>query len=131
MVGFTNINEYERRRADEIKLKISTYLKKIDSPNSVFIKPTPGSPRMFDPNGILVISEGDFIYTFYQTTDKWGTLKVEDGVRINNTPYTRIILGEPQEIGDTLVKGDGWTIELSEDWTIKKGPDGHFRPSVK
>lgn len=128
---YKEIEAFEKKRKIDRDQKVKKYLSLFSQKDSVRIVPTPGSPSMFDPRKILALSEKDFIYVYYETSDKWGTLKVDDGARIEiSKDKSTISLGPLEKIDKKSANGVGWSIELNENWTLRKNSQGFYEPTT-
>lgn len=76
----------------------------------------------FDPRNIIPIDDIGTVYPTLRVTDNWGILTVENGALLSAN-WSNVIVSEPTSISDNLVKGDGWTLELNENWVVEQiGP---------
>jgi len=56
----------------------------------------------------------------YRTSSVWGTLEATKGILINDDG-TRRVPG-PVRIEATTLTGDGWTVTVAQEWTVRSGP---------
>lgn len=73
----------------------------------------------FDPRNIVPIKNIGTVYPTIRVTDNWGILTVEKGALLS-ADWENIIVSEPKEINDSIIKGDGWKLELKENWKVEK-----------
>jgi len=71
----------------------------------------------FDPRNITPLENSGTVYPNIRVTDNFGILTVENGALLSSD-WSYIIVSVPTEIGDTIVKGEGWRLELSEGWEV-------------
>jgi hypothetical protein len=71
-------------------------------------------------NGMTPIPGAGTIYPTYRTTTDWGSL-VADHVLLSADGASLRLPAPSSTEGGTL-RGDGWTIELTEGWTVRPAP---------
>jgi hypothetical protein len=78
----------------------------------------------FDPNRIVALAGMGSVYQGARVTDAWGVLESDDGellmLRDANGLITGVVAAFPVVNGQ-IVKGKGWTLTLSDDWTTSAG----------
>ena len=73
----------------------------------------------FDPRNIMPIEDIGTVYPNIRVTDLWGVLTVENGALMS--PFWDIItITVPVSVESKNITGDGWTLELKEDYVIEK-----------
>lgn len=72
----------------------------------------------FDPNALVPLDGLGTIYPTIRATDVWGILTVSQGALLD-PHWTGIRISAPLDSRARPLKGDGWTLELNEGWTIK------------
>jgi hypothetical protein len=60
------------------------------------------------------------VYPDIRIVDAWGILTVTKGALIKSD-FSRIYVSVPNNLSASPIQGDGWTLELNADWTIKNG----------
>ena len=73
----------------------------------------------FDPINIVPIENIGTVYPTLRVTDNWGILTVENGSLLS-ADWKNVKVSEPIEINDKTIKGDGWILELNENWKVEK-----------
>ncbi len=119
-----NDYDYQNIVAKE-KVRENERLAKIDSYKTKFLKePTlklmfENMNISFDPRNIMPLENIGTVYPNIRVTDNFGILTVEDGALLSSD-WSNIIVSEPTEISESIVKGKGWTLELKKDWKVEK-----------
>ncbi len=117
---FQEINTFELKREKNIVAKISKYKAQVAQPKGLRIEQNPGAMQMFDPRGILIIGEFDYIYTVFETTDSWGTLRVSDGVRVKLVDGKKVLFLSPPTVNNGQnIQGEEWKVELNAGWSTQ------------
>ena len=73
----------------------------------------------FNPSNIMPLKDIGTVYPNLRITDNWGILTVENGALLSNN-WDKVTVSEPTEISDKVIKGDGWKLELNNDWELIK-----------
>ena len=112
------IVEQENAREKERLVKVEQYK------NKYIEKPTlrllfENMNISFDPRNIMPLEDYGTVYPNIRVTDNWGILTVENGALLSKD-WSSVIVSEPTEINENLVKGDGWTLELKQEWRVEK-----------
>ena len=85
----------------------------------------------FDPGNIMPIEDKGTVYPDIRVTDKWGILTVEKGALMSPN-WDKISITVPIKTENKKIIGDGWTLELTEGYTITKDEkSGNFRLTKK
>ena len=116
--NYKMIVEQENAREKERLVKVEQYK------NKYIEKPTlrllfENMNISFDPRNIMPLEDYGTVYPNIRVTDNWGILTVNNGALLS-TDWSNIIVSEPTEINENLVKGDGWTLELKQEWRVEK-----------
>ena len=78
-----------------------------------------GRNASFITNGVTPIPGAGTVYPTYRVSGEWGSLEADQVlVSIDETTLT---LPAPGHLEGTMLRGDGWTVELSEGWTVRPG----------
>ena len=121
--GYLNIVENEKTREEK-------RLAKIEGFKRIFLKePTlklnfENMNISFDPRNIIPLENFGTVYPTMRITDNWGILTVNNGALLDSN-WGNVIVSTPTEIGNEIVKGNGWTLELKENWIVEK-TEGKF-----
>ncbi len=112
------IIQEETEREEKNKKLIAEYkLKFIEQPHFEirFVKMSVS----FDPRNIMPIEDKGTIYPNIRVTDVWGILTVENGALMSQN-WDKISITNPVKTEDKKIIGDGWTLELTDAYTIEK-----------
>jgi hypothetical protein len=101
------------------------YLAKFVEKNPLII-PLKNMQISFDPGKISVLKDYGKVYKFLILKDYFGELNAKKGALLS-PDYQKVIVSEPQSVTDTLVIGDGYTINLDKEFVIVKSIDGTFK----
>lgn len=112
------IIEEETQREEKNKELIASYrLKFIEQPHFEI-----GFQKMnvsFDPRNIIPIKDQGTIYPNMRITDVWGILTVQNGA-LMKSDWSGISITNPTRMEGNHISGDGWTLELTADYTVEK-----------
>lgn len=112
------IIEEETAREEKTKKLIAEYtLKFIDQPH--FEIRFEKMNVSFDPRNMVPIEDKGTVYPNIRVTDKWGILTVENGALMSPN-WDKISISNPTQTTDKKISGDGWTLELSNGYTVEK-----------
>jgi len=115
--GKTIVQE-ETAREEEKERKIAEYKQKfIGLPHFelMFEKMS----IQFDPRNIMPLENLGMYFPNIRITDSWGILTVENGALIDAN-WVKISITNPTKTEDKIIIGEGWTLELSDDYIIEK-----------
>lgn len=111
------IFEEETTRDIENKRVVKAYKEKfVESPH--FEIKFESMNYSFDPRTIIPIGQYGTYYPTTRITDNWGILTVEKGGLIS-ADWGKISLSIPISIDKNLIKGDGWMLELHDQYTVE------------
>ena len=116
--GFNTISAFEIQRDNKRKKFIAESEKKYIKDTTLAIRLENMSFR-FNPRNIVPSKNLGTIYPNMRITDNWGTLTVEKGALLGKNWHI-VIVSKPTEITDTIIKGDGWKLELNKSWKLIK-----------
>lgn len=121
----SKIIEEEAKREEKIKTLIAEYRSKfIDQPH--FEIKFEKMNVSFDPRNIMPIEDKGTVYPIIRVTDKWGILTVENGALMSSN-WDRISISLPAKTEGKKISGDGWILELADEYMIKKDDsNGNF-----
>lgn len=84
---------------------------------------TDNASYAFDPNNVESLDNLGTVYPTLRVKDVWGILEVTAGaLMISEGPkVSKVQLPAPADPSKRKVRGEGWTLELSEGWTLVPG----------
>jgi hypothetical protein len=88
----------------------------VDGP--VMILPLIKMNLQYDPRGMVSMDSLGTVYLTIKISDAWGILDVSSGGALMATTWTSLRVPAPTDTTAQQVKGDGWTLQLSEEWHI-------------
>jgi hypothetical protein len=116
--GGPEIRERETRREVEYKARLAELRRRfVDGP--VLILPR-GRGASFASAGITPIAGEGTVYMTYRTTSDWGTFEASSV--LVDMDRGRLIVPAPASVEGKNLKGDGWTLAISDGWVIRPGP---------
>lgn len=78
----------------------------------------------FDPNNVIGIDASNTVYPTLRLVDTWGILTVTNGAWLERAPTGELIRARvpaPQDLAARPVKGEGWSLELTNGWEVVPG----------
>ncbi len=86
------------------------------------------SMRMsFDPGNLVPLEGLGTVYPNLRVVDVWGVLTVARGGALMNKTYSAVNVPAPSDFAARPVRGEGWTLELDDGWTLAPGArEGDF-----
>ncbi|MCL1674823.1 hypothetical protein ACV0BM_016890 [Elizabethkingia meningoseptica] len=118
-----SIIKEEQIREEKIKIRIAEYKAKLIEQPHLEIRFEKMNVS-FDPRNILPIEDKGTVYPNIRVTDNWGILEVKNGALMYPN-WDRMSISIPSKINDQLVEGDGWTLQLNSNYTVKKDEKGN------
>jgi len=115
---FKKIQREERLREEE-RLKVIAKYKELFLQRPTLKLVFENMRISFDPRNIVPIEDIGTVYPTLRLTDNWGILTVENGALLS-ADWQNVIVTEPKEIGDSIITGEGWKLELNENWSVEK-----------
>ncbi|GAA4517250.1 hypothetical protein [Sphingobacterium thermophilum] len=79
----------------------------------------------FDPRNLIPLEEMGTIYPTLRLTDNWGILKVNKGALISIN-WDKITLSRPTKIARQTIEGDGWLLQLNENYSFELDEKNHI-----
>ena len=123
------IIQEETKREEKTKKLIAEYkLKFIEQPH--FEIQFEKMNVSFDPRNIIPIEDKGTIYPNIRVTDLWGILTVENGA-LMSPKWDKISITNPIKTEDKMIIGDGWILQLTDGYTIKKDETGNSKLTKK
>ncbi len=116
--GGEELAAVERRREAELAARIAELRRRfVDGP---VLRLPRGNSASFSTDGMTPIPGAGVIFPTYRTTTDWGSLAAAqvlvaaDGVSLR--------LPAPARTEGSTLRGEGWTVELRQGWTVRAGP---------
>ncbi|MET0646957.1 MAG: hypothetical protein ABW208_10080 [Pyrinomonadaceae bacterium] len=75
----------------------------------------------FDPGNLAPLEGLGTVYPNIRVVDVWGVLNVARGGALMNKTYSVVVVPAPPDASARPVRGDGWTLELNDGWTLAPG----------
>ncbi len=120
--NYQGINNFETEREEKQKELFSKLEAKFQI-NPILTIPIVSMNISFSPGDLIPFKDIGTVYKNIRITDKWGSLTAEDA--LVGKMWKKVVVSEPTEITDTIIKGNGWKLELNEDWKLVKISDNY------
>lgn len=78
----------------------------------------------YDPNNVVGIDSSNTVYPTMRLVDAWGVLTVTDGAWLERAATGNLIrarIPAPSDLSARPLKGDGWSLELTNGWEVVPG----------
>jgi hypothetical protein len=78
----------------------------------------------YDPNNVFGMDANNTVYPTLRVVDAWGVLTVSDGALIERDATGRVVSARvpaPSDVAARPLKGEGWTLELTNGWEVVPG----------
>jgi hypothetical protein len=78
----------------------------------------------YDPNNVIGIDASNTVYPTLRLVDAWGVLTVSNGAWLERDATGHVVRARvpaPQDLSTLPLKGDGWSLELSNGWEVISG----------
>lgn len=110
--------EREKKRESE-RLAEMAVLRQKFTKNPTLRIPFQNMNMSFDERNVVSLQSLGAIYPTIRVTDNWGILTVENGALIDPN-WSSIMVTPPKDQEASIIRGDGWKLELKEDWEVVK-----------
>lgn len=87
--------------------------------------PAIGMSVSFNPQNVTSMDELGTVYPTLRVSDQWGILTVEKGALIGPN-WECVSVSKPTSYNESQAAGEGWTLSLSNGYTVAKGSDGNY-----
>jgi hypothetical protein len=116
--GGNRIENEENKREEDIKLKTAEYKARfIENPHLEIT--LENMSISFDALNIFPLDGFGSVYPTLRLTDNWGILTVTNGALLGSN-WDKITVCKPLEIGKDKVTGNGWCVEIEQDYEVIK-----------
>jgi len=112
--------EQERKRNEQIA---EARKKFIEGP-VLLLSLTSEVSYSYDPNNVIGIDANNTVYPTLRVVDAWGVLSVSNGAWIERDATGRVVSARvpaPTDLTVRPLKGDGWSLELTNGWEVVRG----------
>ena len=78
----------------------------------------------YDPNNVVGIDSSNTVYPTMRMVDAWGVLTVSNGAWLERDGTGHIVrarVSAPTDLAARPLKGEGWTLELTDGWEVVPG----------
>ena len=78
----------------------------------------------YDPNNVVGIDSSNTVYPTMRMVDAWGVLTVSNGAWLERDGTGHIVRARvpaPTDLAARPLKGEGWTLELTDGWEVVPG----------
>src|ERR1044071_860091 len=118
--GGEELKASEGRREEARRRLVASYRARlVEGP--VLNVPLRAMRMSFDPGNLVPLEELGTVYPNIRVVDEWGVLNVTRGGALLNKSFSGINVPAPLSVTRSHVRGDGWTLELEEGWTLAPG----------
>jgi hypothetical protein len=118
--GGEELSASERRREDERRRLVAGYRARlVEGP--VLTIPLRNMRMSFDPGNLVPLEGLGTVYPNIRVVDAWGVLTVARGGALLNQTFSAVSVAAPADTAPRPVRGDGWTLELKDGWTLAPG----------
>jgi hypothetical protein len=85
----------------------------------------------FDPRNIIPLEDYGNVYPVMRISDNWGILTVT-GRALLSKNWDKVTVSEPAVMSSSKITGEGWTLELNENYKVEKNvPGGNYAVTKK
>jgi hypothetical protein len=116
----TNETQQEQRRTQQIAEARKKFLN-----GPVLILPLTDDVRYsYDPNNVVGIDTNSTVYPTMRLVDAWGVLTVTNGAWLERDAsghVVRVRVPAPTDLSARPLKGEGWSLELTNGWEVVPG----------
>ena len=116
----TNETQQEQRRTQQIAEARKKFL---DGP-VLILSLTDDVRYSYDPNNVVGIDTNSTVYPTMRLVDAWGVLTVTNGAWLERDAsghVVRVRVPAPTDLSARPLKGEGWSLELTNGWEVVPG----------
>lgn len=114
----------ETQQEQHRKQQLAEAKKKFQDEPVLLLSLTPDVKYSYDPNNVIGIDASNTVYPTLKVVDVWGVLTVSNGAWLERDTagqMARARVSAPQILSGRRLQGDGWTLELTDDWKVVPG----------
>ncbi len=116
--NYTQINDFETKR-DRKQKELLAKLDEIFQENPILVIPFQNMNISYNPSNLIPYRDLGTVYPNLRITDDWGILTVEKGALVGKN-WGKVIVSEPIKTEEKIIEGNGWKLELTNDWELVK-----------
>jgi len=112
--------QQEQRRKQQIAGARKKFL---DGP-VLLLSLSPDVNYSYDPNNVIGIDATNTVYPTLRLVDGWGVLTVSNGAWLERDQMGHIVRARvpaPPDLSSRPLKGEGWSLELANEWEVVPG----------
>lgn len=113
------LQAFETERENNRRKVVAEYRAKLVD-GAVLALPLIKMNMQINPGNLVPLASFGTVYPTIRVVDSWGILTASQGALIN-TDFSKIYVSAPPEASASPIRGSGWTLELSEGWTLAVG----------
>ena len=116
----TNETQQEKRRTQQIAEARKKFL---DGP-VLILSLTDDVRYSYDPNNVVGIDTNSTVYPTMRLVDAWGVLTVTNGAWLERDASGHVVRARvpaPTDLSARPLKGEGWSLELTNGWEVVPG----------
>jgi len=116
--NYTQISDFETKR-DRKQKELLAKLDEIFQENPILVIPFQNMNISYNPSNLIPYRDLGTVYPNLRITDDWGILTVEKGALVGKN-WRKVIVSEPIKTEEKIIEGNGWKLELNNDWELVK-----------
>jgi hypothetical protein len=121
--GGDELKVSEGRREEERRRLVADYRARLVK-GPLLSLPLRNMRMSFDPGNLVPLEGLGTVYPNIRVVDVWGVLTVAHGGALLNKSFSAVNVPAPSDADARPIRGDGWTLELNEGWTLAPGVRG-------
>ncbi|MER2177127.1 MAG: hypothetical protein ABS955_05435 [Stenotrophomonas maltophilia] len=121
--GMNAVRTEERERAKARERRSAEYRQRFLGNDAVRLSLRTPSVS-FDPRSLFPLDDAGMVYTPLTVRDEWGELTAESGALLSKDWALLSVSGDPVAGEASSWTGPGWTLELSEGWSLGRDAEG-------
>lgn len=111
---------HEREREEKrLRLLADYRARLVEGP--LLVIPLKSMRMSFDPGNLVPLDSLGTVYPNIRVVDAWGILTVKSGGALMGATYGSVNVPAPADTSARPLRGEGWTLELNEGWSLEPG----------